>query len=65
MGKVYTRAFSDQNGEKTLPDGEARTNMAYIREYSTPHPPPGLILMPALVLFALYGPMHITLSSSL
>ena len=36
MGKVYDYPFSDQNGGKTLPDGAARTYMAYIRE----HPPP-------------------------
>ena len=28
-GKCYP--FSDQNGPKTLPDGAADTNMAYIR----------------------------------
>ena len=33
MGKVYDYPFSDQNGAKTLPDGAARTYMAYIREY--------------------------------
>ena len=33
MGKVYDYPFWDQNGVKTLPDGAARTYMAYIREY--------------------------------
>ena len=34
MSKVYTR-FQIKT-EKTLPDGEAHTYMAYIREYSLP-----------------------------
>ena len=32
--------FRKKNGSKTLPDGAAHTDMAYIREY----PPPGQIL---------------------
>ena len=34
MGKVYTR-FQTKTAKKTLPDGEAHTHIAYIRE----HPP--------------------------
>ena len=32
MGKVYTR-FQTKTAKKTLPDGEAHTHIAYIREY--------------------------------
>ena len=39
MGKVYTR-FQTKTAKKTLPDGEAHTYIAYIREYPTPPPPP-------------------------
>ena len=41
MGKVYDYPFWDQNGAKTLPDGAARTYMAYIRE----HPPRAVSLL--------------------
>ena len=41
MGKVYDYPFSDQNGAKTLPDGAARTYMAYIGE----HPPRAVNLL--------------------
>ena len=33
MGKVYDYPFSDQKGARTLPDGAARTYIAYTREY--------------------------------
>ena len=42
MGKVYTR-FQTKTAKKTLPDGEAPTYIAYIREYPNPPPPfPGV-----------------------
>ena len=34
--KCIQYPFPDQNGAKTLPDGAANTNMAYIREYPLP-----------------------------
>ena len=34
MQSVYP--FSDQSGEKTLPDGATHTYIAYIREYTPP-----------------------------
>ena len=39
--------FSDQNGPKTLPDGAAHTDMAYMREY-----PPGVCRTSTVVLFS-------------
>ena len=52
MGKVYDYPFSDQNGAKTLPDGAARTYMAFIKEY--PPPPRAVSLLE--LRDALYSP---------
>ena len=56
MGKVYDYPFWDQNGAKTLPDGAARTYMAYIREY----PPRAVSLLQFFNTLVQSGPSEVS-----